>query len=104
MIETIHLMLATSAGLLFGTIFYGGLWWTVNYGITRQRPTLWFIGSLCIRMSIALIGIYFVSLGHWQQLVFCLLGFITARLAISWFTRMPQDSHPVRAPETPHAS
>ena len=104
MIETIQLMLATSAGLLIGTIFYGGLWWTVHYAMTRRRPAVWFMASLCIRMGIALVGIYFVTLGQWQQLVVCLLGFVTARIAISWFTRLPNDTHPIEVRDTTHAS
>jgi hypothetical protein len=38
-------------------------------------------------MSIALAGFYFVSGGHWERLLLCLLGFVMARLAVTWLTR-----------------
>ena len=59
--ETLTLALALAAGVLLGAIFFGGLWWTVRKGVSSQRPALWFLGSLLLRMSIALAGFYFVS-------------------------------------------
>ena len=32
-----------------------------SQGVSSQRPALWFLGSLLLRMSIALAGFYFVS-------------------------------------------
>ena len=37
-------------GGLLGTMFFGGLWWTVRTGVSSQRPALWFLGSLVLRM------------------------------------------------------
>ena len=68
------------AGMLLGAIFFGGLWWTVRKGVSSPRPALWFLGSLLLRTSIALAGFYFVSGGHWERLLACLLGFVIARL------------------------
>ncbi len=78
---------ASAAGLLLGVMFFGGLWWTVRAGVTSRRPALWFLGSLVLRMGIALSGFYFVGRDHWQPLVACLLGFITARLIVHRLTR-----------------
>ena len=72
-------MLALVAGVLLGAVFFGGLWWTVRKGVSSKRPALWFFGSLLLRMSIALAGFYFVSGGHWERLLVCLLGFVVAR-------------------------
>ena len=52
--ELLTLALALVAGLLLGAIFFGGLWWTVRKGISSKQPALWFLGSLLLRMSIAL--------------------------------------------------
>ena len=68
-------------------MFFGGLWWTVQKGVSSKQPALWFFGSLLLRMSIALAGFYFVSGGHWKRLLACLLGFIMARLIIIRLTR-----------------
>jgi F1F0 ATPase subunit 2 len=81
------LVLAAAGGVVLGAIFFGGLWWTVRRGVSSQRPALWFVGSLLARMSVALAGFYFVSGGHWQRLVMCLLGFVAARLAVTRLTR-----------------
>ena len=85
--ETLILVLALATGVLLGTIFFGGLWWTVQKGVSSKRPALWFFGSLLLRTSIALVGFYFIARGHWERLLICLLGFVMARLIVMWLTR-----------------
>ena len=74
------LALALLAGALLGVFFFGGLWWTVQKGVTSERPALWFLGSLLLRTGLILAGFYLVSQGHWSRLVACLLGFLIARV------------------------
>jgi F1F0 ATPase subunit 2 len=64
--ETLRLVLASGAGLLLGAIFFGGLWWTVQKGVSSKRPAVWFMISLLVRMSIVLLGFYFVGSGWWR--------------------------------------
>jgi F1F0 ATPase subunit 2 len=85
--ETWSLMLALVTGVLLGGMFFGGLWWTVQRGVSSQRPALWFFGSLLLRTSIALAGFYFIARGHWERLLLCFLGFVIARLIVTRFTR-----------------
>ena len=85
--ETLILVLALATGVLLGTIFFGGLWWTVQKGVSSKRPALWFFGSLLLRTSIALVGFYFIARGHWERLLVCLLGFVMARLIVMRLTR-----------------
>ena len=85
--ETSSLALAGVAGLLLGAIFFGGLWWTVQKGVSSKRSALWFFGSLLLRTSIALAGFYFIAHGHWERLLVCLLGFVIARLIVTRLTR-----------------
>ena len=85
--ETLSLVLALVTGVLLGAMFFGGLWWTVQKGVSSKRPALWFFGSLLLRTSIALAGFYFVSGGHWERLLVCLLGFVMARLIVTRLTR-----------------
>jgi len=85
--ETLSLVLALVTGILLGAMFFGGLWWTVQKGISSKRSALWFLGSLLLRLSIALAGFYFVSGGHWDRLLLCLLGFAMARLIVTRLTR-----------------
>ena len=95
MSETLSLglapLLAWMAGCLLGAIFYVGLWWTVREGVSSKRPALLFSASLLLRVTIALVGFYFVGAGHWVWLVLCLLGFSMARLAVTWLTRTKPD-------------
>ncbi|MHB1398217.1 MAG: N-ATPase subunit AtpR [Trichloromonadaceae bacterium] len=91
--ETLRLVPVLVTGVLLGGMFFGGLWWTIRKGVSSQRPALWFFGSLLLRMSIALAGLYFVADGHWQRLLVCLLGFVLARLMVTRLTRPPVEPH-----------
>jgi F1F0 ATPase subunit 2 len=97
------LVLACATGGGLGAIFFGGLWWTVRKGVLSKHPALWFFASLLVRMSIALIGFYYVSAGHWSRLVACLLGFVLARLAVTWLTRPSGENQSRPAQEANHA-
>ncbi len=83
MIELLPLAPACAAGLLLGVSFFGGLWWTVRRGVSSERPALWFLGSVVLRMSIALVGFHLVSGGDWKRLLACLLGFVVARFLVT---------------------
>ena len=104
------LILALLAGALIGTLFFGGLWWTVQKGVASKRPALWFFGSMLLRMSVALTGFYVISVGHWERLLVSVLGFVIARGIVTRYTRgLPQgrtqatEQPPRWAPETSHA-
>jgi F1F0 ATPase subunit 2 len=85
--ETLSLVPSLVTGVLLGAMFFGGLWWTVQKGVSSKRSALWFFGSLLLRTSIALAGFYFVSGSHWERLLLCLLGFVIARLIVTRLTR-----------------
>ena len=89
MSETSTLVLAAIAGFLLGTIFFGGLWWTVQRGVASKQPAVWFFGSLMLRTAIALAGFYFVMQGDWRRLVACVCGFIIARICVVRLTSSP---------------
>jgi F1F0 ATPase subunit 2 len=102
MSDLLALVLASIAGLLLGAMFFGGLYLTVRQGVSSRSPVLWFFGSLVVRMGIALAGFYFVSDGSWQRLVACLVGFVVARLVVTWSTRPAAQQAPP-APGASHA-
>ena len=76
------LALAFVAGSMLGVLFFGGLWWTVQKGVTSDVPAFWFLGSLLLRTGAILVGFYLVSQGHWSRLVACLVGFVIARVIV----------------------
>jgi len=97
------LILAGMAGGLLGTLFFGGLWYTVRKGVSCRLPALWFAGSLLLRMGGVLVGFYLVSQGHWDRLLLCLIGFVMARVVVTRLTR-PLAASPARpAEEISHA-
>lgn len=85
--ETLSLALALLGGLMLGTIFFGGLWWTVRKGVSASQPALLFFTSLMLRTTIVLAGFYFAGRGDWKRLLVCLVGFVAARLMVTRFTR-----------------
>jgi F1F0 ATPase subunit 2 len=98
--EVLFLAWALAAGFILGAFFFGGLWWTVKRGLASQRAALWFFGSMLLRMSITLVGFYFVGHKNWKRWLVCLLGFVLARLIVQWLTRPPVEHRNARAPET----
>jgi F1F0 ATPase subunit 2 len=102
--NSLILALALVAGLVLGTVFFGGLWWTVRKGISSKSPALWFLGSMVLRTGIVLGGFYFVGQGDWHRLVVCLLGFIIARFIVMRLTRTPVEHPHSPAKEASHAS
>jgi F1F0 ATPase subunit 2 len=101
--EALTLVLAWVGGGLLGAIFFGGLYWTIRKGASSKQPAPWFFGSLVLRISVVLAGFYFVSGGHWERLLVCLLGFVVARLVVTRLTRPPGENRTRPAGETTHA-
>ena len=100
--EPLSLASALGAGVLLGAFFFGGLWWTVRQGVSSKWVALWFFCSMALRMSIALLGFYFILGGSWQGLLAGLLGFTVARLIVTRLTR--EAAQPSRlAQEAGHA-
>ncbi len=84
---------AMAAGLLLGTFFFAGLFWTIKRGLLSKHPALWFFGSLIIRIAVTLGGFYLVSAGRWQNLALCVAGFFIARLLMFQYAlRMKKTS------------
>ena len=102
--EALSLAPTMVTGVLLGVMFFGGLWWTIRKSVSFNQPALWFFGSLLLRMSIAMAGFYFVSGGHWERLLVCLLGFFLARLIVTRLTGPPVEQHNSPAKEAGHAS
>ena len=97
------LTIALTAGLLLGAVFFGGLWWTIRKGLSSKHPAAWFLGSLLLRMSVTLAGFYWVGRGHWERLIMCLVGFVMARLTVTWLSRPLEPEQMHTAEEANHA-
>ncbi|WP_313952601.1 ATP synthase subunit I [Accumulibacter sp.] len=97
------LVLAGMAGFALGVVFFGGLWWTVQKAVSSRRPALLFLGSLLLRMSLALAGFYAVGHSDWQRLLACLFGFVVVRFVAVRLTRPPVKGENHRTQEMSHA-
>jgi F1F0 ATPase subunit 2 len=80
MTDAINMAEAFAAGILLGSLFFGGLWWTTRKGVAADNPALWFLGSFLSRSGVMLTGFYFVAGRDWRCALACLLGFMVARL------------------------
>ncbi|MEP7278596.1 MAG: ATP synthase subunit I [Bacteroidota bacterium] len=85
--EIPYMILSFIGGMLLGIIFFGGLWFTVNKIVASKIPALWIFVSFTFRVSIVLIGFYFIGSGNWQRLIACMLGFIIARFVVLHYTK-----------------
>lgn len=76
------LVLAALVGTLLGLVYFAGLWWTVQKGLTSDRPALIFLGSLVVRTAVVVVGFIVISHGQVVRLISCLLGFAVARMIV----------------------
>lgn len=83
MTEQIPLFLvATLWGLLFGLVYFGGLWLTIRRLAITQHPALWMLGSFLMRNLLAVAAFYPVVLYGWLAALFSITGFIGARFLL----------------------
>jgi F1F0 ATPase subunit 2 len=78
---------AFAAGLVLGTLFFGGLWWTVSRTLTATVPAVWFGISALVRMAVVVYGLYYVARLGWPSLIACLCGLLVARRAVIRLTQ-----------------
>lgn len=102
--EPLVLIYVLIMGIVLGMVFFGGLWWTVYKAGSSKNPAVLFLVSLLIRVSIVLVGLYFVGRGSWERLLICLFGFITARFIVIWLTRNIKEQQILKTEESQHAS
>jgi F1F0 ATPase subunit 2 len=101
--ELLPLWMSVPTGAALGAIYFGGLWWTVRHATSFRRPVLSMLLSVLLRISATLGGFYLVAGGSWRRLLLCLLGFVVARVAVTWLTRLPTPSRVGTAAEIFHA-
>jgi F1F0 ATPase subunit 2 len=89
-----------SAGALLGTLFFGGLRFTVSRGLASAWPWLWFLGSMVIRIGVTLAGFIAISGGSVRRLLCCLAGFFALKLLII-LPALRKESGRIRKKEAP---
>lgn len=66
-------------GFGLGIFYFTALWFTVKKIAQAKHPVLIMIASGVARLSLALVGFYFLIDGHWQRLLIAMVGFLIAR-------------------------
>ncbi|MCW9705850.1 ATP synthase subunit I [Fodinibius salsisoli] len=77
-----YILISLIAGLLLGTIYFMGLWYTVKKITGKGRPYLLVFCSFVIRISLVLFGFYLLVLLHWSYLILAFLTFLLTRQMI----------------------
>ena len=84
MIETIYLYIGCLLwGFLLGGIYFGGLWITIKRLTLVKNQAVWMLASLVIRNLLVAVGFYPIVVQGWQETLFCLVGFIIIRMALT---------------------
>ncbi|MAU96288.1 MAG: ATP synthase subunit I [Fulvimarina sp.] len=98
-------LLSVLAGMALGTMFFAGLWWTIRRAMVSPSPALLVLVSMVGRTGLVVAGFYLVAGSDWQRLLFCLAGFVVARLVITRllpYAEAPSKTSLAKAPQ--HAS
>jgi F1F0 ATPase subunit 2 len=90
--DSLRWVLAWAAGCALGAAFFAGLWWTVRLCLSARHPAPWVLGSMLARTAMLLAGFYYVADGHWQRLLACVLGFVTAKLVVTRLALPPKEA------------
>jgi F1F0 ATPase subunit 2 len=79
MTSWLDILFALLGGVLLGTFYFGGLWFTVRRLPDTRHPALLTMVSFLGRMFITLAGFYFIMGSRVENLLACLVGFLLAR-------------------------
>lgn len=85
--EIRYLILAFVVGVALGTLFFGGLWYTVKKAVTAKISVIWIFISFILRGTIVMIGFYFISSGGWKPIIISVIGFVGSRFIIKYLTK-----------------
>ena len=66
-------------GMALASIYLAGLWWTVKRVTSRGQSPWWLAASFLLRVSVLMVGLYFVMACGVGYLLACLAGWIVAR-------------------------
>lgn len=77
--EWIKLLIPLLIGIILGTLYFGGLWLTVQKINSVMHPALWVFISFIIRIGGVLITFYWLVMVNWAYLTATFIGFLITR-------------------------
>ena len=76
------LAITFAGGIGLGALFFGGLWLTTStLHKTNANPALLII-SFVLRVSLVLLGFYWLTAADWRYVLTCMSGFLIARFVV----------------------
>ncbi|BBB91864.1 MAG TPA: ATP synthase subunit I [Methylomusa anaerophila] len=90
------LVVSFGAGLVFGIIFFGGLWWTVVRGVSFRRTKMLFIISFLVRAGMVILALSYIAGGDPIRIGCYMLGFLTARTVVMRRFQPPREGERVQ--------
>ena len=81
------LLVPLFCGLILGVAFFGGLAWTIAYGLQARRPALIFAVSYLVRVGVVVGGFILVSFGQAERVLAAVFGFVVARFLVTRWVR-----------------
>lgn len=81
-IEGIWFLVSITVGMMLGCAYFGGLWFTIQRLPTAKYPTILVLSSLILRLGVTVFGFFLIMAGHWDRLMFGLLGFLFMRFLL----------------------
>ncbi len=90
--DIINVIVIFLAGTALGVLFFGALWLTVKKAVTSKKPALLILLSFVFRITIVMVGFYFIAEGNWQRLLIALVGFVIARFAVVHLTKAKRSA------------
>ncbi len=91
MTTVLYFIIAFIIGLIIGVFYFQLLWLTVSNLPKSKRPYMLSIVSLFVRLIIVFLAFFLIiTIGNWQHLIVCLLGFVGVR--ILYINRIKRDN------------
>ena len=77
--KTYYIVFAFAVGIALGAFFSLNLWSSVQRMTDDKTPWYILYGGFMLRISVVLLGFYFVMDGHWERMIAALAGFVLMR-------------------------
>ena len=101
--DILALVLAAVGGVFLGTLYFGGLWWTLRTSLGSTRIGSRLLVSLLLRSGLCLSGFYIIGNGYPERFLACLLGFFIARIVVIKLTNRLSLAFDSTSAEASHA-
>jgi F1F0 ATPase subunit 2 len=87
-----EITISFAAGLIVGTAYFVGLWFTVRRLTGAGLAPLWLIISAVVRLAFLIAALFWIMDDRWERLLAALAGILVARVVATWTARASDAS------------